>query len=51
MKNPNEIKIFLPGISSVLVSLYLIPKEYAEEDSWTVFSAFCISYDPGAEMK
>lgn len=44
-------KNVVPGISSVFVSLYLIPKEYAEEDSWTVFCAFSISYEPGASMQ
>lgn len=38
----------LPGISSVFCSLYLMPKEYAEDDSWTLLSAFSTSYDPGA---
>lgn len=38
----------VPGMSSILWSLYLIPKEYADEDWITFFSDFSTSYDPGA---
>lgn len=38
----------LPGISSIFCSLYFEPNEYADDDWWTVFSAFSTSYEPGA---
>lgn len=41
--------IILPGISSGLGSLYLIPKVTAPGDWWITFSAFSMSYVPGAK--
>lgn len=44
-------KCFLPGILSVLASLYFTPKEYAGEAWCTVLSTFSTSYEPGAKTK
>lgn len=38
----------LPGVSSGFGSLYFIPNLIPLRDSWITFSAFSISYDPGA---